>query len=227
MVEIKQNNAHNSLLFNTTSIFYSLSFYSPIIICVSIVLFSMFTMTMNKAFVFFIWIFIITFIRIIIFKGVLTGDPNNKFVNIEDNDICLTGLSQIFIPKDVLYSTYILTFTMMYFIVPMCMISVQNKINIINYGVLAFFICYIGIDIFIKNKLSCIPAETFGKSVSGNILSGMFLGGVIAGLIMYGSELKSYLYINEINTNKEVCSMPSKQQFKCKVYKDGTLVGNM
>ena len=55
----------------------------------------------------------------------------------------------------------------------------------------------------------------------------MFLGGVIAGLIMYGSELKSYLYINEINTNKEVCSMPSKQQFKCKVYKDGTLVGNM
>ena len=44
---------------------------------------------------------------------------------------------------------------------------------------------------------------------------------------MYGTELKGYLYINEINSNKEVCSMPSKQQFKCKVYKDGALVGNI
>ena len=107
------------------------------------------------------------------------------------------------------------------------MISKQHNVNVINFGVLAFFICYIGLDLFIKNKLSCIPAETFGKQVSGNLLSGIFLGGVITGLIMYGTELKGYLYINEINSNKEVCSMPSKQQFKCKVYKDGTLVGTM
>ena len=221
MDQIKQNTQHNSLLLNTMNMFYSLSFYSPIIICVSIVLFSMFTVTMNKAFVFFIWVFIITFIRIIVFKGFLKDDSTQQIPI-----ICSTGLSEIFIPKDVLYSTYLLTFTMMYFIVPMFMISVQNNVNIMNYGVLAFFICYIGIDIFIKNKLLCIPGN-FWKNVLGNILSGMFLGGVIAGLIMYGSELKSYLYINEINNNKEVCSMPSKQQFKCKVYKDGTLVGNM
>jgi hypothetical protein len=182
----------------------------------------MFTVTMNKAFVYFIWVFIITFIRIIVFKGFLKDEPIQEIPK-----ICSTGLSEIFIPKDVLYSTYLLTFTMMYFIVPMFMVSVQNNVNIINYGVLAFFICYISIDIFIKNKLLCIQSEKFGKIVFGNILSGMFLGGVIAGLIMYGSELKSYLYINEINSNKEVCSMPSKQQFKCKVYKDGTLVGNM
>ena len=55
----------------------------------------------------------------------------------------------------------------------------------------------------------------------------MFLGGVIAGLIMYGTNLKTYLYINEVNTNKEVCSMPSNQQFKCRVFKDGTLIGNL
>ena len=217
-----KNEPHNSLLLNATNIFYSLSFYSPIIICVCIVFFSMITVTMNKAYVFFIWVFLITFIRIIVFKGFLKEDLNKQIPI-----ICSTGLSEIFIPKDVMYSTYLLTFSMMYFIVPMCMISVQNNVNIINYGLLAFFICYISIDIFIKNKLSCIPPEKFGKIVSGNILSGMFLGGVIAGLIMYGTVLKGYLYINEINSNKEVCSMPSKQQFKCKVYKDGTLVGNM
>ena len=213
---------HNPLLLNTMNIFYSLSFYSPIIICVSIVLFSMFTVTINKALFFFGWVFVITSLRIAVLKA--SGNDNQRK---EIPIICSTGLSEIFIPKDVLYSTYLLTFTMMYFILPMFMISVQNNVNVINYGVLAFFICYIGLDIFIKNKLLCIPTETFGKNVSGNILRGIFLGGLIAGIIMYGTQLKVYLYINEINSNKEVCSMPSKQQFKCKVYKDGTLVGNI
>jgi hypothetical protein len=114
----------------------------------------------------------------------------------------------------------------MYFIAPMIMVSKQNNINAINYGVLAFFIAYIGLDLFIKNSLQCIPGF-FSSLIIGNILSGLFLGAVIAGLIMYGSNMKSYLYINEVNTNKEVCSMPSKQQFKCRVFKDGTLIGNL
>jgi hypothetical protein len=167
-------------------------------------------------------IFIITFIRIIVFKGLSSGkEPVTEIPN-----ICLTGLSELFIPKDVTYSTYILTFTMMYFITPMMMVSKQNNINAINYGVLAFFVAYIALDLFIKNTLSCIPGF-FSTLVIGDVVSGMFLGGVIAGLIMYGSNLKSYLYINEVNTNKEVCTMPSKQQFKCRVFKDGTLIGNL
>ena len=31
-------------------------------------------------------------------------------------------------------------------------------------------------------------------------------------------------FINELNSNKEVCTMPSQQQFKCSVYKNGELV---
>ena len=212
----------NALFDSTMNIFNSLSFYSPIIICVSIVLFSIFTSTMEKAVVFFVWIFIITFIRIIVFKGFKSTQDlgSNEMPN-----ICLTGLSELFIPKDVTYSTFILSFTMMYLITPMIMISKQNKVNVINYGILAFFLAYIALDLFIKNLLSCI--QLFSSLVIGDVLSGLFLGGVISGIIMYGSTLKSYLYINEINTNKEVCSMPSKQQFKCRVFKDGTLIGNI
>ncbi len=215
------NEFQNSLFNNSMMIFNSLSFYAPIIICVSIVVFSMFTATMEKAFVFFVWIFIITFIRIITFKGL----SYDKEPVADIPSVCLTGLSELFIPRDVTYSTYILTFTMMYFITPMVMISAQNKINAINYGVLGFFIAYIILDLFIKTTLSCIPGFA-SKLVIGNILSGLFLGGVISGLIMYGSNLKSYLYINEVNTNKEVCTMPSKQQFRCNVYKNGELVGS-
>lgn len=211
----------NVLFNNTMNIFNSLSFYSPLIICVSVVVFSMFTATMEKAFVFFMWIFVITFLRIIVFKGIGTTSQENKIP-----DVCLTGLTQIFIPKDITYSTYILSFTLMYFLMPMIMLSTQSKTNAINYGVLAFFIAYIGLDLFIKKSLSCIP-KILSTLVIGDILSGVFLGGIISGLIMYGTTLKSYLYINEINSNKEVCSMPSKQQFKCRVFKNGELVGNI
>ena len=212
----------NALFDSTMNIFNSLSFYSPIIICVSIVLFSMFTSTMEKAFVFFIWIFIITFIRIIAFKGFKS---NQDFVSNEIPNICLTGISQLFIPKDVTYSVYILTFTMMYLFTPMLMVSKQHNVNIINYGILGFFLSYIALDLGVKYQLNCI--KLVSSLVISDVLSGLFLGGVISGIIMYGSTLKSYLYINEINTNKEVCSMPSKQQFKCRVFKDGTLIGNI
>lgn len=180
----------------------------------------MFTGTMEKAFVFFVWIFIITFLRIIVFKGLKTDKTSVV------PDVCLTGLSELFIPKDVTYSTFILTFTMMYFIMPMIMVSTQNKINAMNYGVLSFFIAYIALDLFIKNSLSCIPGF-FSTLVLGDVLSGLFLGAVVSGLIMYGSTLKKYLYINEVNNNKEVCSMPSKQQFKCKVFRNGELVSEL
>ena len=214
----------NVLANNIMNIFNSLSFYSPLIICVSVVVFSMFTATMEKAFVFFVWIFIITFLRIIVFKGIDSTKSSQDAASQIPN-ICMTGLSQIFIPQDVTYSTYILTFTMMYFLMPMILLSKQSSINAMNYGVLAFFISYISLDLFIKKSLTCIPSF-FSSLVIGNIISGLFLGGVIAGLIMYGSSLKPYLYINEVNTNKEVCSMPSKQQFRCSIYKNGELVGS-
>lgn len=207
---------------------YSLSFYAPIIICISIIVFSIFNKTMEKAFVFFISIFFITSIRI----GVLTLFPYDTKITRTDTegkdnvmeipDTCLTGLTEIFIPKDVTYSTYILTFTATYLIGPMLLISSQKKVNMMNYGVLAFFIIYIIIDIAIKTNLDCVQGF-LSRIVLGEILSGIFLGASII-CAMYMTSLKSYLYINEINTNKEVCSMPSKQQFKCRVFKDGTLI---
>ena len=209
----------NVLFNNATNILNSMSFYSPIIISVSIIVFSMFIGVIDKALVFFVWIFIITFLRIIVFRGLQIGDRDIP-------QICLTGLTEIFIPKDITYSTYILSFTMMYFLMPMIMISKQKNINAINYGVLAFFIAYIVLDLFIKKSLLCIPSFV-SSFVIGDVLSGLFLGALVSGIIMYGSAMKKYLYINEINGNNEVCSMPSKQQYKCRVFKDGELVGNL
>ena len=211
----------NALFLNITNLFNSLSFYSPIIICVSILVFSMFTGTMEKVFVFFGWIFLITCIRLIASKGFPSQPSSTKLP-----PICLTGLTELLIPEDVTYSTYILSFTMMYFVFPMIMVSSQYKINAMNYSVLAFFIAYIILDLFVKKSLSCINGF-LSKPVLISLLGGLFLGSLISGILMYGTTLKKYLYINEVNSNKEVCSMPSKQQFKCRLYRNGELVGNL
>lgn len=188
----------------------SLSFYSPLIILSSVFVFSMFTATVGKFGWFLLWCFVITCVRWIVYKPLATLDPRN---------ICNT-----FIPNDYTYSTYILTFTMMYFILPMIMVSSQSKTNAMNYGVLGLFIAYITLDLFVKKSLLCIPAF-FSSIVLTNIVAGLFLGAILS-LGMYSTTLKQYLYINEINSNREVCSTPSKQQFRCNVYKDGTLVSS-
>ena len=204
--EFQTNLANNVMM-----LFQSLSFYSPLIIFSSIVVFSMFTSTINKFGYYLLWFFVITCIRYFIYKAIPTEGAL---------EICNT-----FIPLDYTYSTYILTFTMTYFVFPMVLVSNQSNTNVMNYGVLAFFISYIVLDLFIKNSLLCIP-KIFSSIVIGNFLGGL-LCGIIIVMLMYGSTLKNYLYINDMNSNKEVCSMPSKQQFKCKVYKDGTLIGNI
>ena len=43
---------------------------------------------------------------------------------------------------------------------------------------------------------------------------------------MYSYGASKYLFFNEVSSDKEMCSMPTKQKFKCAVYKNGELIGN-
>jgi hypothetical protein len=59
-----------------------------------------------------------------------------------------------------------------------------------------------------------------------NILGGALLSLSIV-FAMYSGGSSKHMFFNEVSSNKEICSMPKKQTFKCQVYKDGTLVGNI
>jgi uncharacterized membrane protein (DUF485 family) len=111
---------------------------------------------------------------------------------------------------------------MAYLLTPLVMISTQSKTDAMNYVALAFFIVYILFDLLIKYSFACVT--NFIPVIFGDILSGLSVGIGIA-VLMY-SYFRNYLYINEINSNKEVCSMPSKQHFKCSVYKHGELISS-
>lgn len=223
MAEIQNSNNQIGGLNSLTNLLYSLSFYAPLIVTVSILVFSIFSSSLEKAGVYLLWIFVITFLRVIIMKLIQMSQKSS--IPQQVPEICLTGLTQIFIPQDITYSTYILCFTMFYLIMPMIMVSSQSHTDSMNYVVMAFFIAYILFDLFIKKTLACIPS-LFSVSVFGDIISGCGLGALIAGPLMYGTSLRSLLYINELNSNKEVCSMKSKQQFRCSVYKNGELVSS-
>jgi len=193
---------------DSLDIVYTMSKNAPLIIIISVFFFSFLSGTFIKAFIYFFIILALTFIR-------------SWFIPMTElAPMC----KQMFNSYDVTYSTFILCFSLMYFLVPMIMVSTENKINDVNYGVLAVFMAYILLDLFVKKQQDCIPAY-FSSIVVANVFCGIILGSLVA-LCMYVSVMRTYLFINEINPNKEICTTPSTQQFRCSVYKNGELVGS-
>ena len=112
-------------------------------------------------------------------------------------------------------STLILAFTISYLILPMK----YNKQ--MNYAVLIFLLCLLGFDVITKtqNKCTTLPGAILGALVG-------FLTGAVWYIIFYATGYSSLLYFDELRSDNVQCSIPSKQTFKCSVYKNGELVGS-
>ncbi len=199
----------------------ALSFYSPLILMISILLFALFSAAAYKGAFYVFCLFVATCIRYLI-VCVINNDYSMN-MNITRNaeiPICDTG---VFFPTtNYTFSTFILALTLTYFVAPMIIISSKNKVNTVNYMVLLFFLTYICFDIGIKYSYKCID---FSSQLIADFFGGVLLGGlVIITLISTGNM--NLLFINELTSNKEVCTRPSKQQFKCSLYKNGEIVGS-
>ena len=59
-----------------------------------------------------------------------------------------------------------------------------------------------------------------------NILTGISCSALMV-ILMYAGGSSKYLFFNETQSNKDVCSMPKNQTFKCNVFKNGELIGNL
>jgi hypothetical protein len=114
------------------------------------------------------------------------------------------------------YSIYIMAFTIMYVCLPM---YTNGDYNIWIFGSLIF---YLLLDIFLRFQQKCI---TNWMDVLTELLPGAAVGALTASGY-YWSGLQKYLFFNEISSTKSVCSMPSKQTFKCAVYKNGEMIGS-
>ena len=202
-----------------SGLFRSLSLYLPLILLTSLLIFSIMSSSLQKFAFYVVTILLIIMLRLIVHKMSKIMPSENKLP--ED---CSIGLINKFIPEDVMFGTYLLSFTLFYFLTPMILLTVDSGVNSVNYIIVLFFMCYIFLDLAMKKEMGC-SANITNVGIAGNILSGTLLGSGLSALV-YTSPIRNLLYVNEVNSDKEVCSMPSQQKFKCRVFKNGELVGS-
>ena len=195
-------------LFQPMNIIVFLSFFSPIILAAGITSLS----------------FIAQNFKGLIYLGFLIGccvvrsyvymmSGANPIVN--DKTICTSIQYSKY--GNATFSSFVFAFSIMYLSIPMF----AN--DSINFWVFISLICYFFLDIFIKIYKNCIIKI-------GDLFLNVLLGAASATLIvtlMYAGGSGKYLFFNEVSSDKEMCYQPSKQTFKCSVYKDGTLVSEL
>lgn len=112
-------------------------------------------------------------------------------------------------------SALFIAFTFAYVFLPM------RYNNQMNYPVIITLLCLLALDSLSKIKGKCTTA---GGSVLGSLLG--FVFGALWYSLFHGMGYDSLLYFDEMDSNNVVCSKPSKQTFKCSVYKNGELVSS-
>jgi hypothetical protein len=194
------------VLSNPLNIVEFLVFYAPVVLAT--IIFIIPTSVMDpKGAVYLALLIGVCVLRIFIY-GLFGKDP---YYN--DNTVCTMVKYGDYANSYV--SIFVIAFTLMYVCTPMF----YN--NTINYMVLSLLIFYLILTIGIFFYRNCIRNRS---EVFVNVLFGALLGTILPVLFYMGQSTK-YLFFNEYSTNKDVCSMPSKQTFKCNVYKNGQLVG--
>jgi hypothetical protein len=89
-----------------------------------------------------------------------------------------------------------------------------------NWVLFSGFLFYFVADICYKSYNKCITSlGEFCFNIGCGALISSF---VVLPMITGGSSIR--LFFNQVQSSKETCSQPSKQQFKCDVYKNGQLV---
>lgn len=114
-----------------------------------------------------------------------------------------------------LHSLFI-AFTTAYLFMPM----ITN--DLMNYPVLISLVVLFCMDAFTKTQGKC----TTGLGVFVGGLMGVILGLAYWAIFHYAG-MKNVLYFEPEGSNNVVCNRPSRQTFKCKVYKGGKLIGSL
>ena len=182
------------------------SFCSPIILPASILMFTVYSNIINKGVLYLVFILCIICIRVV-FLSKLTMKST-----------CMNSYP-LFSNKNVTLSTYIISFTFFYLCLPM---FYNTSINI---GIMAFLIFYFIYDFVTKYLMRCFDSQDYLLYVLGDFIAGSFMGIIISSSLFYWGG-QNLLLLTETQSNKVSCSRPSKQQFLCKVKKNGEVIGS-
>ena len=196
------------LIYQPFNIIVFLSFYSPIILAMCMIYLS-FVSQNFKGFIYLGFLIGVCVVRNFIYM------LNGAKTNANDGTICTSVQYSAY--GNPTFSAFVFAFTIMYLSLPMFSNGSPNFW--VFFGLLVYFF----IDLFIKTYKKCVIQTT---DLILNILMGLTSSAIIV-VLMYAGGSGKYLFFNEVSSNKEICSQPKTQTFRCDVFKDGTLVGNI
>jgi len=185
--------------------FESMSEFSPIIITGFLVMTSMFNQDMKA----FVWL--IPAIFWLIFVRMLQPYVGEKVDKATCHQSAWLGSHQ-----NPSMSSFLIMYTLAYLATPMAVNSDWNIMAI------AAFLFLFGVDTMVKTKSKC--ASKWGV-VNGGVL-GLFTGGLMY-FILSAIGMQKLLYMSMGDSNKVFCSKPKEQNFKCNVYKNGSIISSL
>lgn len=115
------------------------------------------------------------------------------------------------------FNSMFLAFTTAYLILPM--IKNNSQVNPLLIIVLGVFIIGNGIT-RVRNHCNTILDIVVGNLVGTGLGVGYFF-------IFWATNHRDMLFIDEMTSNNVICNRPSKQTFKCAVYKNGQIIKNL
>ncbi len=185
------------------------SFISPTLLIFFLFMSSLFNQNL-KGLVYLAGILITSIINVLFMNLIGSGRDENEAFSCSIFDI--PYVTQYNSPYP---SSLIIAFTIAYLVLPMK----YNKQ--MNYGVLAFLLVLLSIDIITKVQNRC---TTYAGAILGGLIG--FLFGAIWYIIFHATGYDGLLYFDELRSDNVVCSRPTKQTFKCSVYKNGELISS-
>jgi hypothetical protein len=195
-------------LFQPIQFVVFLTFFSPIILAVSITSLS-FMFQNFKGLIYLGFLLAVCIVRNYIYM--LSGSP--PIVN--DRTICNSvQYSKYGNPT---FSTFVFAFTIMYLSMPMFSNDASNPWVFIS------LVAYACVDIFMKLYKNCIPKMS---DLFLNVLMGLASGAAILSFMYIGGSGK-FLFFNEVSSNKDICYKPKEQTFKCNLFRNGEMVGSI
>jgi len=202
----------SGLQFTITNIFQFGAFISPFLLGFFLIMSSIFNQDI-KGFIYLAGVLIATIINILLMNIIRHESSPNRAPICDVVDFNIFAVGGTFDNPNL--SSAFISFTMAYLLLPMIYNSQMN------YVVLIFLI-----SLFIVNAITKITNKC---SDIGGIATGSLVGFILGSLwysILSITGNNRLLYFNEFVSNNVVCERPTKQTFKCSVYKNGELIKN-
>jgi len=207
------NGGNTPLKIDLMNIVTFLMFYSPIIIVVFVLSISFISQNF-KGLIYLAFLIFLSFMRGYVIFSTYTEKNSANTQYKSTNEIC--NMVQYSKYGNAGFSIFVISFTLMYLCTPM---FINNSIN---YSLLGGLLTYLIADIAIRYVKKCVVSVS---NIFFNIIGGACLGAFIPWLF-YSSGGGNLMFFNEINNNKDVCSLPKKQKFVCKTYRNGELISS-